>query len=265
MPEATRARPTLTIGVLAKNEAHRIDACLRSAAFADQLLVVDSGSTDDTVARAQAAGATVVSYPDWQGFGVQRTRLLAHATGDYLFFLDADEVITPELRTHIEAAVASGEVAVWRVRWRMVAYGHELKAYRAGGPERLFRRDTLDSFKGAVHEEAVLLPAFDEAPRHVLRGKLLHHSWQTVRGSLEKLTQYAMLGAAKRAAAGKRGGVLRGMAAGTAMFVRFYFLRLGFLCGGAGFLFCFFVSLEAFFRYAALHYDREHLNTQVGR
>ncbi|MGJ7493303.1 glycosyltransferase family 2 protein [Variovorax sp. ZT4R33] len=265
MPEATRARPTLTIGVLAKNEAHRIEACLRSATFADQLLLVDSGSTDDTVARAEAAGATVVAYPDWQGFGVQRTRLLAHVRSDYIFFLDADEVVTPELRTSIEAAVASGEAGVWRVRWRMVAYGHELKAYRAGGPERLFRRDTVSSFEGAVHEEAVLLPAFVDVPRHVLSGKLLHHSWQTVRGSLEKLTQYAMLGAAKRAALGKRGGVLRGMAGGTAMFVRFYFLRLGFLCGGAGFLFCFFVSLEAFFRYAALHYDREQLSNQVGR
>jgi glycosyltransferase involved in cell wall biosynthesis len=263
--EAARARPTLTIGVLAKNEAHRIEACLRSAAFADQLLVIDSGSTDDTVARAQAAGATVVAYPDWQGFGVQRTRLLGHVESDYIFFLDADEVITPELRAHIEAAVVSGEAAVWEVRWRMVAYGHELKAYRAGGPERLFRRDTLDAFKGVVHEEAVMQPAFVGIARHVLHGKLLHYSWQTVRGSLEKLTQYAMLGAAKRAEAGKRGGVLRGMAGGTAMFVRFYFLRLGFLCGGAGFLFCLFVSLEAFFRYAALHYDREHLSTQVGR
>ena len=74
-----------------------------------------------------------------------------------------------------------------------------------------------------------------------------------------------MLGAAKRAALGKRGGVLRGMAGGTAMFLRLYVFRLGFLCGGAGFLYCYFVALEAFFRYAALHYDRASLSSQVGR
>jgi glycosyltransferase involved in cell wall biosynthesis len=266
VPDAARSAPTLTIGVLTKNEAHRIEKCLRSAAFANEVIVVDSGSTDDTVALAAGTGATVLSYPDWQGFGVQRSRLLEHATGDYVFFLDADEVVTPELQAQIEAAVRSGESAIWRVRWRMVAYGHELKAYRPGtGPERLFRRDMLVGYQGVVHEEAVLHPQFVNVPRHVLRGKLLHHSRETVRGSLEKLTQYAMLGATKRADARKRGGVLRGMAGGTAMFMRLYLLRLGFLCGGAGFLYCFFVALESFFRYAALYYDRKSLSSQVSR
>ena len=74
-----------------------------------------------------------------------------------------------------------------------------------------------------------------------------------------------MLGAAKRAAAGKRGGVVRGLASGLAIFIRLYIFRLGFTGGGAGFLFCFFIALECFFRYAALHYDRAHLTDKVGR
>lgn len=264
MSEAIRARPTLTIGVLAKNEAHRIDACLRSAAFADQLLVVDSGSTDDTVARAQAAGATVVAYPDWQGFGVQRTRLLAHATGDYLFFLDADETITPALQAELQAVVASGAVGVWCVRWRLVAFGQELKYFRSQAkPERLFRRSTLLGYEGVVHEEAKL--SEPGLPRHVFRSPLLHHSRETVRSSLVKLTQYTMLGAAKRAQRGKRGGVLRGLASGLSMFVRLYVLHLGFLCGAAGFLYCVFVSLESFFRYAAMRFDRDQLTQTEGR
>ena len=111
----------------------------------------------------------------------------------------------------------------------------------------------------------MLHPQFFDAPRRVLRAKLLHYSRETVHGSLDKLTQYVMLGAAKRAEASKRGGVLRGMAGGTSMFLRLYVLKLGFLCGGAGFLYCFFVALEAFFRYAALHYDRETLSHRVSR
>ena len=263
---AALIRPSLTIGVLTKNEAHRIEKCLHSAAFADHVIVVDSGSTDDTLARASATGAQVVAYPDWQGFGVQRSRLLAHVVDDYILFLDADEVITPQLQAQIQAAVGSGAAAVWQVRWRMAAFGRELRYFLPGkGPERLFRRDMLRGFDGVVHEQAVLEDRFADVPRHVLRGALLHHSRETVRAALEKLTQYALLGADKRRAAGKRGGVLRGLSAGVSMFLRLYVLRLGFLCGSAGFLYCLFIGLEAFFRYAALYYDRAHLTGTVSR
>lgn len=262
------AVPTLTIAVLTKNEAHRIEACLASAAFADQVLVVDSGSTDSTVALCHQSGADVFEYPDWQGFAVQRNRLIAHARGDYIFFLDADELITPAFQKELQAIVLSNAKAVWQIRWRMVAYGHELKYYISRSKvERLFRRDMLKEYVGAVHEQAILQnesPGMP-TPRKVMAAKLLHHSRETVRGSLEKLTQYVMLGASKRAQAGKSGGVLRGLASGLAMFLRLYIFRLGFLCGGAGFLYCLFVALEAFFRYAALHYDKDHLSNDVGR
>ena len=257
--------PTLSVAVLTRNEAHRIRSCLASAApIAHELVVVDSGSTDGTMAAAEAAGARVFSYPDWQGFAVQRNRLLSHCTGDYVFFLDADEQMTPELREELQAIVRSGARGVWKIRWRMVAFGRPLTWYRAQSKiERLFLRESLREFTGVVHEEAQLHG--EPLPRHLVRAPLLHHSRETVRGSLEKLTQYAMLGAAKRAALGKRGGVLRGLASGLSMFFRLYVLRLGFLCGGAGFLYCLFVALESFFRYAALSYDRAHLTGQVVR
>jgi len=267
-PQAGVGHPTLTIAVLTKNEAHRIQACLRSAAFADQIVVVDSGSTDGTVELARAVGAEVFSHPDWQGFAVQRNRLLAHARCDYVFFLDADELITPQLQAELLAAIHSGARAVWKIRWRMVAYGQELRWFVSQSKvERLFRREMVKEYVGVVHEQAILLDelAGQRVPRHVLRARLLHHSRETVHGSLDKMTQYAMLGAAKRAALGKAGGVWRGLASGSAMFLRLYVFHLGMLCGGAGFLYCLFVALESFFRYAALHYDRDSLRGDVGR
>lgn len=260
--------PTLTVAVLTKNEAHRIENCLRSAAFADQIVVVDSGSTDGTVERARAMGAEVWVHDDWQGFGAQRNRLLAHASSDYVFFLDADEVITPTLQEEICANVRSGRRAVWRIQWRMVVFGRELKFFRSQSKvERLFRRDMLREYVGAVHEQAVLHlePGQAPVPRLLMRARLLHYSRETVRGSLEKMTQYALLGAAKRAAQGQRGGVLRGLVSATSMFIRLYVFHLGFLCGGAGFVHCVFVAAEGFFRYVALDYDRERLSSDIPR
>lgn len=179
MPVATggaSAPPTLTVAVLTHNEAHRIEACLKSAAFADQLLVVDSGSTDNTVALAQGLGAEVHSHPDWQGFAVQRNRLLAHSRGDYVFFLDADEVMTPAFAQELQAIVRSGEQAVWSIRWRMVAYGHELKYFRSQSQiERLFVRALVKEFTGVVHEQAELqpLPGGGAVPRRLIRARLL--------------------------------------------------------------------------------------------
>ncbi|GAB2487255.1 MAG: glycosyltransferase family 2 protein [Comamonas sp.] len=261
----TAQAPTLTVAILTLNEEQNIEACIQSASFADQIVVVDSGSTDRTTTIASSLGAQVYRYADWQGFAVQRNRLLAHASGDYVFFLDADETISPAFQRELQDIVRSGEQAVWMIRWRMVAFGQELKYLRSTSKvERLFWRGLLREYTGVVHEEAQL--ARDGVARHLMHTPLLHHSRDTVHSSLEKLTQYAMLGAAKRAKLGnQQGGILRGMAAGLAMFLRLYILHLGILCGGAGFLYCMFVALESFFRYVALAYDRPHLSEDVRR
>ncbi len=261
---AASGKLTLTIGILTLNEEDNIAACIRSASFADQVIVVDSGSNDRTTAIACDLGAQVFRYDDWQGFALQRNRLLAHARGDYVFFLDADETISPAFRDELQAIVQSGEQATWMVRWRMVAFGKELKYLRSTAKvERLFWRGLLHEYTGVVHEEAQLTR--EDVPRHLMETPLLHHSRSTVHSSLEKLTQYAMLGAAKRAKEGARGGIWRGIAASLAMFVRLYFLHFGFLGGGAGFLYCLFVALESFFRYAALAYDRPYLSGDIRR
>ena len=255
MPDQRQKRATLTVAVLTLNEEKRIRACLQSASFADQLLVVDSGSTDRTVTIAQEMGAQVHIYADWQGFAVQRNRLLQHATGDYIFFLDADEEMGPEFQQELRAIIESGESAVWKIQWRMVAFGRELKYLRSiSRVERLFVRSHVKEFTGVVHEEAQL---DQPVARKEIRAPLRHHSRDSVKDSLQKMTQYALLGAAKRAERHKKGGVVRGLFSASNMFIRVYFLHLGFLCGGAGFLYSVFLAGEAFFRYAALAYDDE--------
>jgi glycosyltransferase involved in cell wall biosynthesis len=256
--------PKLTIAVLTLNEAEQIEACLNSARFADQLLVVDSGSTDQTVALARALGAEVHVHADWQGFAVQRNRLVAHTTGDWVLFLDADEVIPPELARDIQTAVNRDETCVYEVAWLQMAFGQPLTHMRSGdGLPRLFPMRQLLRFEGVVHEGATLRDP--QTPHRPLPTRLHHHSRRTVHQSLLKLAQYAQLGALKRAGAGARGGIWRGFASGLASFVRLYVFHRGFLCGRAGFLHCFLVALESFFRYAALAVDQGHLDRPAAR
>lgn len=255
MAESTQRRPTLCIGILTLNEAHRIAACIQSAAFADQIVVIDSGSEDRTREIAEELGAEVHLYPDWQGFAGQRNRLMSHVRADYVFFLDADEVIPPGLQEEIRAAVASGEDAVWKIYWDQVAFGRtlHLMAKTEGGVWRLFRTEQLLRYEGVVHEHAVLREP--KTPVKAFRHRLLHHSRETVYGGLLKMAQYAQLGAVRRVQAGRSGGVLRGMASALSNFVRLYVFRRGFLCGAEGFLFCLLVALECFFRYVIIRYD----------
>lgn len=257
-------KPTLCIGILTMNEARRIEQCIQSAHFADQIVVVDSGSKDDTVAIAQRLGAQVHTHADWQGFAEQRNRLLQYVKSDYIFFLDADEVITPELQAEMQAAVQANKPDVWETYWLEVAFGRPLKRVlsRKSLP-RFFRKEMLMGFDGVVHEHAKLQQP--DLPRHSFQSPLLHYSRETVHDSLKKLTQYSMLGAAKRAKKGRKGGVLRGSVSALWMFIRLYFFKLACLEGGPGFLYSFFIALEFFFRQAALKYDRQWLTDKVQR
>ena len=256
--------PRLTVGILTLNEEKRIAACIQSAHFADQILVIDSGSQDKTRDIAAALGAEVFEYADWQGFAVQRNRVLQHAKGEYIFFLDADEEMPPAIQAEIEAVLASGKDEIWEVQWNQVAYGRPLTLMKiTGGIQRMFKTASIREFTGVVHEKAEMTAGSRTVRR--FRSRLFHYSRESVYGSLNKLAQYVQLGAAKRAQVGKTGGVLRGLASGFAIFLRLYIFRRGFLCGAEGFLFCFFIALECFFRYAALKYDAHDLKNLAAR
>jgi len=265
MSQATPSPLRLSIGILTKNESALIGRCIESAAFADEIIVLDSGSTDNTLDIARGLGAKIFVSEDWQGFAVQRNRLLERVTGDYIFFLDADEIITPELRDEIQSIVHSRMTGIWKVRWTVVAYGHVLRHFKSNSSmERLFTTALIDHYEGVVHETAVLKTEIHVA-RGILSHRLLHHSRQSIRASLEKLTQYSMLGAAKRHEKGKKGGIIRGIASGSASFFKTFFLQRGFLDGGPGFLYCFFIFLECLFRYCALKYDKDTLTKKIER
>ena len=254
------ARPRLSVGVLTMNEAARIERCLASAALvADQLVVVDSGSSDGTLDIARRHTPHVHLHADWQGFGVQRDRMLRHLDGDFVFFLDADEVVTPELAAEMRAAIAAGGFDAWTIQWRQFVLGRPLAPYlESSRVLRLFRRDALAGYRAVVHEEPVWSEALGRTPRiGALRARLEHHPRDSVSAALKKSTQYAILGAGKRRPAGKRGGVLVGLLSALRVFIASYAFKLGFLNGARGFLLASFMAYENFFKYVIVRYDAD--------
>ena len=185
--------PTLSVIVIARNEARHIADSVRSAAFADEVIVLDSGSSDDTVDQARAAGAKVVVDADWQGFGVQKNRALALATGDWVFSLDADERITPPLREQLAQAIAAPQGHVAFAVNRRSSFCGQFMNHSGWYPDRvlrLFRRDAARFSNDLVHERVLA-----DGPVGRLSGELLHESMRDLESALVKLDRYSSAGA----------------------------------------------------------------------
>ncbi|MBN9024434.1 MAG: glycosyltransferase family 2 protein [Rhizobiales bacterium] len=240
---------SLSAIIITKNEARDLPACLASLSFCDEIVVVDSGSTDATVTIAEAAGCRVLIRSEWAGFGVQKQRALDAATSDWVLSIDADERIPPALATEIRAALATADgPAGYRVN-RLNTFLD--KPLRHGGwyPDRhlrLARRDVARFTPDLVHERLVVDGAVGE-----LSTEMPHLSYVDFDEVLDKQRRYALSGAAQRQKSGRKGGVGRAALRAVWLFFRLYVIKRGFLDGRAGFLAAAANAQEMFWRYAA--------------
>jgi glycosyltransferase involved in cell wall biosynthesis len=221
----------LTVAIIALNAGAQIGPCLASVGFADEVLVVDSGSTDATVEICGRHGARVETRA-WLGFGRQKQHAVSIAKNDWVLCLDADERVTEELARSIRAALASRRYHAYRMPRRNRFLGRWLM-HGEGYPDwslRLFHRAYASWSNDEVHE-AVLTTS--EVGR--LEGDLLHDSAEDIATYLAKQNRYTSLHAQALHKQGVRAGYWRLLASPLARFVKFYFVRLGFLDGGPGF------------------------------
>jgi glycosyltransferase involved in cell wall biosynthesis len=228
---ATAEKLPLTVAVIAYNAEAQIGSCLASAAFAAEVLVVDSGSTDDTRGIAARHGARVETK-EWLGFGRQKQHAVALARNDWVLCLDADERVSEELARAIRAEMLRPRYSAYRLARRNRFLGRWL-AHGEGYPDwslRLFHRAHAGWSNDEVHE-AVLTTA--EVGR--LDGDLKHDSAEDIATYMTKQNRYTSLHAQVLYDQGVRAGYWRLAASPVARFIKFYFLRRGFLDGGAGF------------------------------
>ena len=221
---------SLSVILITKNEAANIRDCLESVAFADEIIVVDSGSTDDTVTIAREMGAKVYEH-DWPGFGPQKNRALDHATGDWVFSIDADERVTPELRAELERAMRTGEAEGYYCP-RLSQFCGTFIHHSGWYPDyvlRLFRRGKGRFSDSLVHESLRL-----DGRSKKLRAPLLHYSYLDRADVERKVAHYSDAAARQMHAAGKRTSLPRAALSAGWAFMRTYLVRLGVLDGRAG-------------------------------
>ena len=195
---------SLSVIIICKNQAGEIDRCLSSVhGWADEIIVLDSGSSDDTVARCRRYTDQVFET-DWPGFGQQKQRALDRATCDWVLSLDADEALSIPLKHEIDLVLSQPdpEFSGFHLRWLTFAFGYQLSfGHWARAPLRLFKRDQARFTPAKVHEKVILA---DAAEVGILDGALEHYVYRDLAHAQTKLSRYAELQASQRYKKGRR-------------------------------------------------------------
>ena len=242
------AKIPLSVVIIAKNAASQIAACIDSVAFAQEVLVVDSGSEDETRAIAEVRGCRVIEK-EWLGFGLQKQFAVGEARYDWVLCLDIDERVSPRLEASIRAALQTQQHHAWRMPRRNRFLGRWL-AHGEGYPDwslRLFHRQFANWSNDPVHE--AVITTVDVG---TLQGDLLHDSAEDVGMYLAKQNRYSSLHAEALFQQGVRSGYVKLFLSPLARFIKFYVIRLGFLDGGPGFAHVAVGCFAAFAKYAKL-------------
>jgi glycosyltransferase involved in cell wall biosynthesis len=230
--------PTLSVALITHNEAANLPRTLASIGWANEIVIVDSGSTDATLEIAHQTGARVFEE-SWKGFAAQKNSAIGHATGDWILSLDADEEVGAELAREMQALLA-GEPAcnAYRLPRRNHFLGSPLGhgGYWPDPKLRLFRRGAARFPERAVHESM-----HADGPVGQLKGHLIHHCYPTLAEYIEHIDRYSSLAAETLVARGRAGSswgwlFWHAVLNPAATFLYNYVFRLGFLDGRAGLL-----------------------------
>jgi len=237
--------PRLSAIVITLNEAANIAACLETLSFCDERIVVDSGSTDNTMQIARDRGARVVPHP-FAGFGMQKEFARSLATGDWVLSVDADERVTETLARAIRNAIATGTADGYELPRRSSFCGRVMD-HSGWSPDyvlRLFRRDKAHFSNDIVHERVICSGTVER-----LDVPLIHHPVLRLEDALSRMDRYSTAGAEQLVAAGKHVSFMSGISHGLWAFFRTYVLRAGFLDGREGFLLAVANAEGTYYRY----------------
>jgi len=241
---------SLSVIVITKNEEASIADCLASVAWADEIIVFDSGSTDRTVELCRAYTDKVHVTGDWPGFGPQKNRAREFAAGEWVLSLDADECVTPDLRQELEAAMSNpGDRVAFAVPRRSSYCGRPMR-HSGWWPDyviRLFRRGRGRFSDDLIHERLII-----DGPVGRLRSPLVHEAFDSLEDVIETMNRYSTAGACLMSDQEKRATLVGAILHGLWSFFHTYVIRAGFLDGREGFLLAVSNAEGTYYRYLKL-------------
>jgi glycosyltransferase involved in cell wall biosynthesis len=253
--------PEVSVVVITLNEASHIDDALASVAWADEIVVVDSGSTDDTVQLAKQHTDRVTYHP-WAGYGAQKDHATSLASHDWVLSLDADERVTPELAAEITALLYGNNAPPHRGYRlpRTTRYANRWMRTTDWYPDyqlRLYDRRAASWSRDLVHESVRL-----DGPAGTLMHDIQHYAYRDLASHVATINRYTSLAADQMARDGRRAGLADLLVHPPAAFLRNYLLRRGCLQGRAGLLVSLMNSYYVFLKYAKL---REQVHAAQAR
>jgi glycosyltransferase involved in cell wall biosynthesis len=246
----------LAVLILTYNEEKNIEDCVRSVSFADEIILIDSGSIDQTREIAEKLRVKFIYHPMDEGFAGQRNFALEQTKAEWVLFLDADERITPELAREIKAIVEKNEQYAYEILRNNVVFGQHV-GYGGHSPDyslRLYPRTAI-SWQGVVHEQAkVSLPILR------LKNGMLHYTYTSWDRYFFKFNQYTTLMAEQMEKRGKKAHFIDILLHPLAGFFRFYILKSGWRDGKIGFVLAVFHAFYTMAKYVKLYYLQKERN-----
>ncbi len=242
----------LTAVIITYNEEQNIKRCLRSLQhIADEIVIVDSYSTDQTEKIALEFDKVRFFKHEWQGYSAQKNWANSLASNDLIFSIDADEVVSPELEKSILNVKTTAKPGEAFVVTRLTNYCGRWIRHSGWYPDKKLRIWFRNEgrWEGMLHEKVV----FDRTPAiKELKGDLLHYSYHSISQHLQQIDKFTDIGAAEAFERGKRSSLFKAVYKSVWKFVRDYFIKLGFLDGYYGFVICYLSSVATFVKYVKL-------------
>ncbi len=243
---------TISAVIITKNAENDIRRCLQSVAWCDEIIVLDSGSTDNTLAICREFTAKVFET-DWPGFGKQRNRALNYVTSEWVISLDSDEWLDEKLIQEIKQVLLTPIYDGYHILRRSNFCGKFIRygLWRSDRPLRFAKKALIRSTEDEVHEQCVI-----DGSVGYLKNIIWHNAMPTLDIALDKLNRYTSLSAEMKVRQGKRGGLGKALLHGFWAFFRSYVLKLGFLDGAEGFILAVNVAEISYYRYLKMKYTQ---------
>lgn len=239
---------SLSVLIITKNSAETIEMCLKSVSFAQEIIVLDSGSTDNTVEICRKYTSHVFQT-DWPGFGPQKNRALEKATGEWIFSIDSDEWVDDTLKNELLAAMQHDSATVFSVPRRNQYCGQWVRHGDVGRDRvtRLFKRGSARFTDDIVHEYIIT-----DQPIKKLNAFLFHNSYRSLSELMSRMDRYTTLSAEIRYKKGKKTSFSKALFSSLWAFIRSYFIRAGFLDGKIGFIVAVSSAESSYYRHLKL-------------